>query len=483
MLDNTSTEQTNNKGVYLWKKDSFFCSKNFYLNDKERLNHTYILGKKDSWKEKTIINLMIQDIQNGKWICVIDQNWEYSKNLLKFIPKERARDLIYFDPSEEERTMWLNLYDINTIDQASDVTELASEMFIKMYWPEIFWPRIQEYFKYGSLTILEDFDDRPTLLDVVRLFTDDAYRELKVAKVTNAVVRNWWERTYNSMGDREKAEIIPYFSSKFVSFMTNIKLRHIIGQTKSAFDFTDVINNNKILLINLAKNKIGEMGDYILWTILSYKLKIALAKGTKNHNSFNCYINNFQNYLWAPYEERFNKASNNNVAFTLIQDFTEQNSQKDFKKNLLDIINNTWNIFIFNTFTHDAEFFEKEVSKNFNEKTIENLKENQFIFKSKALKKPIKINGYKKYFAPSIEDIVPLLQEYCSKKYGRNNIYIEAEQCIKFWLDVEIKEIKNEKWEKIEELIYKEKNNKKIKKINGKEIKETTSKKTKKTTK
>jgi hypothetical protein len=104
--------------------------------------------------------------------------------------------------------------------------------------------------------LLEDFEDRPTLLDIVRLFTDEGYREYKVKKAKNPVVKNRREKTFNSMGQREKEEIIPYFSAKFVSFNTNRIMRNIIGQTKSALNFDDVMNNNKILVINLSKGKI-----------------------------------------------------------------------------------------------------------------------------------------------------------------------------------------------------------------------------------
>ena len=197
-----------------------------------------------------------QDLWNGDGICLIDPHGDLAEDVLSFVPKERAKDVVYFDAGNEDRPMGLNLYEINSLDEADRTVNDATEIFLKMFGPEIFGPRIQEYFKYGSLTILEDFEDRPTLLDVVRLFTDEAYREVKVAKVTNAVVKNRRERTYNSMGDREKAEIIPYFSSKFVSFNTNRLIRNIIGQTKSAFNFDDVMNNQKILLVNLSKGKI-----------------------------------------------------------------------------------------------------------------------------------------------------------------------------------------------------------------------------------
>jgi hypothetical protein len=160
--------------------------------------------------------------------------------------------------------MGLNLYEIDSIDQADRVVNDATEIFLKMFGPEIFGPRIQEYFKYGSLTLLEDMEEGATLIDVPRLFTDEAFREYKVRKVKNPVVRNFWERTYNAMGEREKQEIIPYFTSKFVSFITNRLIRNIIGQTKSAFRFRQVMDEGKILLVNLSKGKIGELNAQLL---------------------------------------------------------------------------------------------------------------------------------------------------------------------------------------------------------------------------
>lgn len=124
-----------------------------------------------------------QDIRNGDGVCVIDPHGDLVEDILEYVPKERAKDIVFFDAWDEERPMWLNLYEIDNIDEADRVVNDATEIFIKMFGPEIFGPRIQEYFKYGSLTIMEDFEDRPTILDVVRLYTDEAFREYKVSKV------------------------------------------------------------------------------------------------------------------------------------------------------------------------------------------------------------------------------------------------------------------------------------------------------------
>jgi hypothetical protein len=227
-----------------------------YMKREDRTRHHYCIGKSGTGKSVFLQTLARQDIWNGDGLCLIDPHGDLAEDILAYVPKERAKDIVYFDAGNEERPMGLNLYEIATLDEADRTVNDATEIFIKMFGPEIFGPRIQEYFKYGSLTLLEDFEDRPTLLDVTRLFTDEAYREYKVKKVTNPVVRNWREKTFNAMGDREKQEIIPYFSSKFVSFNTNRLIRNIIGQTKSAFTFEDIMDNRKILIINLSKGKI-----------------------------------------------------------------------------------------------------------------------------------------------------------------------------------------------------------------------------------
>lgn len=446
------TNPINQKGVYLWKKSGIFNNKNIFLDGNERLNQTYVLGTQNSWKNKILLNLMIQDMHNWNWICVIDEYWEYTEQLLKFIPKERAKDVIYFDAGNENRPMGLNLYEIDSLDEANRVVEYATEMFLKMFWPEIFWPRIQEYFKYSSLAILEDFEDRPTILDVVRMFIDDSYKEYKLAKVTNPIVLSRRERTYNTMGDREKSEIIPYFSSKFVTFQTNKIIRNIIWQTISAFDLNDAINNKKIVLVNLAKDKLWELSESLLWTILVYKIKLALTKRAylpkEDKNPFFLYINNFQNILSTPYWDYLKKAKENQIWITLIHDYInqlvwiDQINPKNKEKDIQDIMNSTWNICIFNSFSTDAELFENELS--IPKKAIKNLKENQFFYINKTDKKPFKINWYNNYFVNPIETLIPILKEYSEKKYWRQKDYIEAEFCAKYWINVEIKKINEE---------------------------------------
>ena len=269
-----------------------------------------------------------QDIRNGDGICLIDPHGDLAEDMLAYVPKERAKDVVYFEAGDEERPMGLNLYEIDNLDQADRTVNDATEIFLKMFGPEIFGPRIQEYFKYGSLTLLEDFEDRPTLLDVVRLFTDDGYREFKLKKVTNAVVRNRREKTYNAMGDREKQEIIPYFSSKFVSFNTNRLIRNIIGQTQSAFRFNDVMDNQKILLINLSKGKIGEMNAQLLGMIIVSKIyNAAMARAAipeKDRKDFYLYVDEFQNFVSGTFADILSEARKYRLGLIMAHQYIAQ---------------------------------------------------------------------------------------------------------------------------------------------------------------
>jgi len=163
---------------------------------------------------------------------------------------------------------------------------------------------------------------------VPRLFTDEVYREYKTKKVKNPVTRNFREKTYNAMGDREKQEIIPYFTSKFVSFSTNSLIRNIIGQTKSAFNFAEVMDNQKILLINLSKGKIGELNAQLLGMILVSKIyNAAMARARmkeEDRKYFFLYVDEFQNFVTDTFADILSEARKYKLALIMAHQFISQ---------------------------------------------------------------------------------------------------------------------------------------------------------------
>ena len=423
-----------------------------YMKREDRTRHHYMIGKSGTWKSVFLQTIARQDLWNGDGICLIDPHGDLAEDVLSFVPKERAKDVVYFDAGNEDRPMGLNLYEINSLDEADRTVNDATEIFLKMFGPEIFGPRIQEYFKYGSLTILEDFEDRPTLLDVVRLFTDEAYREVKVAKVTNAVVRNRRERTYNAMGDREKAEIIPYFSSKFVSFNTNRLIRNIIGQTKSAFNFDDVMNNQKILLVNLSKGKIWEMNAQLLGMILVSKIyNSAMGRAKldpKDRKDFYLYVDEFQNFVSGTFADILSEARKYRLGLIMAHQYI---AQLEAWKGLWDswggksdvkaaVFGNVGTMMSFKIGAPDAEFMEKEYAPLLGPQDIVGIANYKSYIKLNIDNATSKVFSMNSIYTKDYQNkkIAPLLMEYSSKKYGRAREFVDAEISNRLWVGSDI---------------------------------------------
>ncbi len=426
--------------VLLWVNIYRNSFKPVYMKRDDRTRHHYVIGKSGTGKSVYLQFLARQDVWNGDGICLIDPHGDLAEEMLEYIPKERAKDVIYFDAGNEDRPMGLNLYEINSVDEADRTVNDATEMFIKMFGPEIFGPRIQEYFKFGSLTLLEDFEDRPTILDVPRLFTDDAFREYKTKKVKNPVVKNFWEKTYNSMGDREKQEIIPYFTSKFVSFNTNRLIRNIIWQTKSAFTFEDVMNNQKILLINLSKGKIGEMNAQLLGMIIVSKIyNAAMARqniAKKDRKDFYLYVDEFQNFVTDTFADILSEARKYRLNLVMAHQYIAQLDSNagsnigEGKSKVRDaVFGNVWTMQSFKIGANDAEFMEKEYAPVLGAQDIVWIANYKTYTKLNIDNSTTRVFSMNSIFSKDYRNkkIAWILQEYSAKKYGRKREFVDAE--------------------------------------------------------
>lgn len=196
--------------------------------------------------------MLNQDMANGTGFTLIDPHGDLAEACIEYFPKEHIDKLIYRDAGNDDLPFGFNFLTAKTEREQDLVTNDAVDMMVKLFGAEIFGPRIQDYFRNGVLTLMEQ-PDGGTLVEIVRLFTDEAYQKIKVSNVKNPVVRARWEKTYNAMGDKEKKEMIPYFQSKFGPFTTTPILRNIIGQPESSFDIGDIMDSGKTLIMNLSK--------------------------------------------------------------------------------------------------------------------------------------------------------------------------------------------------------------------------------------
>lgn len=422
-----------------------------YMKREDRTRHYYCIWKSGTWKSVFLQTIARQDVWNWDGLCLIDPHGDLAEDILAYIPKERAKDVVYFDAWDEDRPMWLNLYEINNLDEADRVVNDATEIFLKMFGPEIFWPRLQEYFKYGSLTLLEDFEDRPTLLDVVRLFTDEAYREYKCKKITNAVVKNRWDKTFASMWDREKQEIIPYLSAKFVSFNTNRLIRNIIWQTKSAFRFDEIMDNRKILIINLSKWKIWELNAQLLWMIIVSKIYTAAmwrAKmDEKDRKDFYLYVDEFQNFVSGTFADILSEARKYRLCLIMAHQYIAQldppkwlggdgGGKWDVKA---AVFGNVWTMQSFKIWAPDAEFLEKEYAPILSPSDIVWIANYKAYIKLNIDNSTTRVFSMNTIYTKDYQNkkIVPILKEYSAKKFGRKREFVDAEMAARLWISTD----------------------------------------------
>jgi hypothetical protein len=408
-----------------------------YMKRDERTRHHYIIWKSGWGKSVYIASLARQDIWNWDWLCVIDPHGDLVEDILEYVPKERAKDVIYFDAGNEDRPMWLNLYEIENIDQADRVVNDATEIFLKMFGSEIFGPRIQEYFKYWSLTLLSDMEEWCTLLDVPRLFTDEVFREMKTKKVTNPVVKNFWEKTYNAMGDREKQEIIPYFTSKFVSFNTNRLIRNIIWQPKSAFKFREVMDSGKILLINLSKWKIWELNAQLLWMIIVAQIyNAAMSRADtaqKSRKDFYLYVDEFQNFVSWTFADILSEARKYRLSLIMAHQYIAQLEDKkiewwkaDVKK---AVFGNVGTMQSFKVWTEDAEFLEKAYQQVLPAADIDWISNYKVYIRLNINNATSRVFSMDTIWTTDYRNkkTAEVVKEYSAKKYWRKRKFVDAE--------------------------------------------------------
>ncbi len=438
------------KGLRVYK-DAALLGVNVYRNEftpvyikrKDRSRHHYIIWK--SWWGKSVLLgfLARQDAWNGDGFCVIDPHGDLVEDILSFVPASRAKDVIYFDAGNESRPIGLNLYNINDISEADRVVNDATDMFLKMFGPEVFGPRLQEYFKFGSLTLLEDMEEWATLLDIPRLYTDEAFREYKASKVKNPVVRNFRERTFASLWDREKEEIIPYLTAKFVSFTTNSLIRNIIWQTKSVFNFRKIMDEGKILLVNLSKGKIGDLNTQLLGMIIVSQISNwAMSRANipeDQRRDFYLYVDEFQNFVTNTFADILSEARKYHLSLIMAHQYIAQldgwasnniGETSWGKKSVKDaVFGNVGTIQSFKIGAPDAEFLEKEYAPVLSWQDIiwiSNFKTYTKLNIDNATSRVFSLDTIwsQDYENKKVRDV---LKQYSALKYGRDRKYVEAE--------------------------------------------------------
>ncbi|MBI5732031.1 MAG: type IV secretion system DNA-binding domain-containing protein, partial [Candidatus Magasanikbacteria bacterium] len=289
-------------GLLLGKTVYRGMEKEVYILPEDRRRHVYIIGSTGVGKSVLLANMAIQDIKNGEGVCVVDPHGTLIEDILPHIPKERVDDVTLFDPSDIERPVGLNMLEADTPEQMDFAIQEMIAIFYKLVTdPAMIGPMFEHNMRNAMLTLMADKEYRGTLADIPRIFTDPEFQKYKLKNVTDPMVRAFWEKEMAKTSDFHKSEMLGYLISKVGRFVENEMMRNIIGQPKSGFKIREIMDNKKILLVNLAKGKVGEVNSNLLGLIIVSKLQMAaLARADlpeEKRNDFFLYIDEFQNFI------------------------------------------------------------------------------------------------------------------------------------------------------------------------------------------
>ncbi|MFZ2500696.1 MAG: TraM recognition domain-containing protein [Minisyncoccia bacterium] len=341
-----------------------------HLSPEDRLRHLYVIGQTGTGKTGLMKSMIMQDIKNGDGCCFIDPHGSDILDILAAIPPERYKDVIYFDPADLSRPFSLNFleYDMSKPEQKTFIVNELLMIFRRLYGdvPESMGPAFEQYFRNATLLVMEDPASGSTILDIARVLSNKEFRDLKLSKSMNPIVNQFWtEIATKADGEASLANIVPYITNKFDDFTANDFVRPIVGQQESSFNFREVMDTKKILLVNLSKGRLGERNANMLGLIIVGKLFMAALSRADNpraaHAPFYLYIDEFQNVTTDSIPGILSEARKYKLSLSMAHQFLSQIEEKTRNA----VFGNVGNMAVFRVGEEDAEFFAKQFAPVF----------------------------------------------------------------------------------------------------------------------
>jgi hypothetical protein len=349
-----------------------------YLTDLDRLRHLYIIGQTGTGKTVFLKNMIAQDIERGNGVCFIDPHGSDIEDVLSIIPEHRFKDVIYFDPADTQTVLGLNMleYDPRFPEQKTFVVNELFSIFKKLYSnsPESMGPAFEQYFRNATMLVMEDPATGNTMLDISRVLADAKYREVKLSRCKNPVVSQFWrEIATKAQGEASLANIVPYITNKFDIFTANDIVRPIIAQQTSAFRLREVMDSRKILLVNLAKGRLGDINANLLGMVLVGKILMAALSRVDALASdlppFYLYIDEFQNITTDSISAILSEARKYNLSLNIAHQFIAQ-----LDEGIRDaVFGNVGSMALFRVGADDAKYLETQMSPVFEQQDIMNI--------------------------------------------------------------------------------------------------------------
>lgn len=381
-------------GILLGTNKNRNMESKVFMSEDDRLRHFYTVGQTGTGKSTLLKNMIIQDIQMGNGVCMIDPHGNDVIDVLSNIPPSRYNDLIYFDPAYTARPMALNMleFDPNFPEQKTFVVNELFNIFRKLYGsvPEAMGPAFEQYFRNSALLVMEDPDSGNTLVDVSRVLSDKSYRDMKISKCKNPLISQFWINAEKTSGDQGLANYVQYVTNKFDVFLSNDIMRPVIAQERSSWNFREVMDNKKILLVNLSKGRLGDINANLIGLILVGKILMAALSraGTSDDNlpPFYLYIDEFQNITTDSISTILSEARKYKLSLNIAHQYIKQ-----LEDGIRDaVFGNVGSICAFRVGSEDAEVLERQFAPVFNAFDLMNIDNRNAYLKMLVRGKPVK---------------------------------------------------------------------------------------------
>ncbi len=398
----------------------------------DRRRHVYVVGTTGVGKSILLANMAIQDIARGEGVCVVDPHGDLIKDIMEHIPAVRMHDVILFNPADLERPMGLNMMEAHTPQERDAAAQEMVAIFMKLFPPEMIGPMFEHNMRNAMLTLMEDEESPGTIADIPRIFTDKAFQAYKLTKVKDPVVRAFWEKEMAKTSDFHKSEMLGYLISKVGRFVENAMMRNIIGQSKSAFNFRQIMDEKKILLVNLSKGQVGEVNAFLLGLIIVSKLQMAALSRADipedQRQDFYLYVDEFQNFITDSIATILSEARKYKLNLTMAHQYMSQLAQNNDTKVRDAILGNVGTMVAFRIGVDDAEILEKQFAPRFTAYDMVNQKKYTAYLRlliDNTAAPPFHIATYP--LSPGTPEIAEAIKQYSRLRYGKERSFVEAD--------------------------------------------------------
>ncbi len=397
----------------------------------DRMRHLYVIGQTGTGKTTIMKNMIAQDIKAGHGVCYIDPHGTDIQDILSYIPKERIDDVIYFDPAYTARPMGLNMleYDPKYPEQKTFVVNELMNIFNKLFDMKTSGgPMFEQYFKNSAFLVMEHPESGATLLEIGRVLADKEFRDMKLSHCKNPIITQFWKSAEATTGDQSIANFVPYITSKFDNFISNDIMRPVVLQEKSVFNFRDIMDNKKILLVNLSKGRLGDINANLIGLLIINKIQMAALSRVdmygKKMEDFFLYIDEFQNVTTDSIESILSEARKYRLSLTVAHQYIAQ--LEDNIKNA--VFGNVGSMAVFRVGAEDAQFLESKFKPVFMAADIMKIDNRNAYVSMLVNGQPTKPFNMGTFPPPQgTMEIVEKIKELSYLKFGRERAEVEEE--------------------------------------------------------